>query len=261
MLLRFHILLQQNTSGSHALEDCAGRHGGELVDANEDALSTMTFARRTEAEKRGEIYLRLDESGALFWVIDGVGGAALGGQAARLVDAGLQRGAASAGHLRLGEALAALNEAVCALGVDADGRSLGACAATVARFDDAGGVLLGHSGDTVGYQYHRASGRLRRLTASGDGSKVIRDYLGQGPGVAAQVVTVAAQVGDLILLCSDGVSKGMRDSAIETALSRRCADVVVDLRRAAAEIATAARKGGSDDDISIVLVEVVGQDP
>ena len=84
---------------------------------------------------------------------------------------------------------------------------------------------------------------------------VILRALGLGPGQDAIDVSRAwpAFEGDVFLLCSDGLTEGVSDQVIEEALN----DSGTDLQTKVTNLFNAALAGGSEDNISIMLAEVM----
>ena len=83
---------------------------------------------------------------------------------------------------------------------------------------------------------------------------VILRALGLGPGRDIVDISKAWPVfeNDIFLLCSDGLTEGVPDQLIEEML--KGADV--DLQTKAVSLFNAALVGGSDDNISVMLVEI-----
>lgn len=260
MRLRYTCQNEQNTGGDHAYEDRGGRWGGTLVGQDGTPFSKLPIADRKAAEAQGHTYYELSPRGCLFYVIDGVGGAPLGGRAADMVQAGLNRFTAAdpavATTQDVLDLLEQLNVEVRALGLTPDGRSLGAVALTLLWCAPPDKAVLFHVGDTVAWHLSQGSSRLRQATADHGVGKVLHRYLGQGPGFAVDVVSVFPQGEDLLVLCSDGVTKGLRISAAERLIAKQMDARTVDLAATARDLIRAARRGGSTDDITVVVVEI-----
>jgi serine/threonine protein phosphatase PrpC len=135
-------------------------------------------------------------------------------------------------------------------------------------------VLVGHIGDSRAYRLHQ--GRLQALTRD---HSLLREQLDAGlitPQQAARAihrnfvtraVGVEPQVrlethlhpfvdGDLLLLCSDGLTDMLDDARIETMLA--AATVLDDTARA---LVDAANSAGGRDNISLVLIRARPQRP
>jgi protein phosphatase len=129
---------------------------------------------------------------------------------------------------------------------------------------------VAHVGDSRGYMWH--DGRLQPLTrdhslvealvgdgliASGDHlaasqQNVLLRVLGGQPDVEVDVREVPVQPGDYLLLCSDGLTRMVSESALCEAIGRirhpqRICDHLVD----------AANRNGGTDNITVVVVQVV----
>jgi protein phosphatase len=194
--------------------------------------------------------------GHLYAVMDGVGGAPMGMQAAqRAADrlgAFFDPGTGSASESALAELVHQVNREIRGFGlIPGTTRSLGACALTAAWFSPERQLHLLHVGDTVGYRFDPSDGALAQLTTVHGGDKTLHRYLGQGEGFRLDRVRCRFAEGDLLVLVTDGVTKGLHDEEIEAILRQ-----LPDPGRAAPEIANRARRRGSKDDITCVVVEL-----
>lgn len=142
-----------------------------------------------------------------------------------------------------------------------------------ASFPRGGGeVLVGHVGDSRAYLFRR--GTLRQLT---EDHSLLNDYrksraltpeeieafphknvivraLGMKEAVEVDVVREAIAEGDLILLCSDGLSGMVPDARIAEIVRGHPGD----LRLAAQVLVDAANEAGGQDNVTCVLVQVHG---
>ena len=130
-------------------------------------------------------------------------------------------------------------------------------------------ALVGHVGDSRAYLWRR--GDLRQLTEDHSllaehmkahslspaevkafpHKNVILRALGMKPTVEVDVVKVPLEVGDLLLLCSDGLSGMVPDARMAELLRAAHGD----LRLAASELVQAANGAGGVDNVTVVLVQ------
>ena len=209
----------------------------------------------------------------LFAVADGMGGARAGEIAARLAAAALEEASTDA----LGE------EAVTSLIEEANSRiwersladpaTTGMGTTVTAALVDAaeGTVTIGHVGDSRAYLLRGDSFRqlstdhslVAELVQSGvltpeeaerhPQRSAITRALGTDPAVEVEVQTVPGEVGDLFLLCSDGLSVMLGDSEIAAAIERAERDP----QAAGEALVAAANAHGGEDNITVVLFELV----
>ena len=213
----------------------------------------------------------------LFAIADGMGGAQAGELASRLAKTAIEEGAAAAvDEGGLVEAVQTANAKVFERAhQDPSAAGMGTTA-TVALVDErAATVTLGHVGDSRAY--HLRDGRLEQLTSdhslvgelirSGRLTEdeaavhphrsVITRALGTEPEVDVDVERAALAPGDLLLLCSDGLSAMVRDDEIA-----RILDATGREPHAAADaLVRAANEAGGIDNVTVVLVELVEGDP
>jgi protein phosphatase len=84
---------------------------------------------------------------------------------------------------------------------------------------------------------------------------VITRALGTDPDVDADTFTIAANPGDIFLLCSDGLTNMVDEDAILELVERDREDVDAALRA----LVSAANRGGGEDNITVVAFEITGQ--
>jgi len=146
--------------------------------------------------------------------------------------------------------------------------------ATVAVVDErAGTVTIAHVGDSRAYLYR--DGELEQLTtdhslvgelvrsgrltedeaAVHPHRSVITRALGTDAEVEVDTLTLEVAAGDLVLLCSDGLSAMVRDDEIAQVL--RSAEGVP--RAAAEALVSAANAAGGEDNVTVVLFELVSE--
>ena len=136
-------------------------------------------------------------------------------------------------------------------------------------------VVIGHVGDSRAYLLR--GGKLEQLTddhslvnelmKSGKLSPeeaethpqraVITRALGTDPDVDVDAFAVGAQVGDVFLICSDGLTTMVGDEGILELLERHHDD----LPRAAKALVAAANRKGGEDNITVVAFEIAAPDP
>jgi protein phosphatase len=239
---------------------------GRVRDINEDA-----FAVRVE---RG-----------LFIVCDGMGGAAAGEVASRLaVDTVVEHlnratdldgaPAASDGYLprtrRLADAVREANQRICDQAEEHPLQS-GMGTTIVSAWVSEDIVSLAHVGDSRAYLWH--GGRLEALTRdhslveaqvraglldrekslqSADQNILLR-ALGREPDVEVELSEAPVQRGDYLLLCSDGLTRMVPEPALAETLSRQR-----DPQRMCDDLIAVANLNGGADNITAVVVEVVG---
>ena len=209
----------------------------------------------------------------LFAVADGMGGARAGEIAAGLAAAALEEaGAETRGAEGVAELIAEANRRIWERSV-ADPRTAGMGTTVTAALVDAaaGTVAIGHVGDSRAYLYR--DGELEQLTT--DHSLVaelvqsgmltpeeaerhpqrsaITRALGTEETVDVESFTVAAEPGDVFLLCSDGLSGMVADTDVAAVLGRSQDD----LERTADALIAAANARGGDDNVTVVLFEIV----
>ena len=218
----------------------------------------------------------------LFAVADGMGGAQAGEVASSLAADALRVNRdvvmdpeATAGEERVAGLIQEANRRVHQRAIDDASASGMGTTMTVALFQPDGAVAIGHVGDSRAYLLR--DGKLEQLTDDhslvaelvrrGELSpqeaevhpqrSVITRALGTDPDVDVDTFTVRAQVGDVFLLCSDGLTT-MVD--VET-ISRIVDQNRRDLHAAARALIREANQRGGDDNITAVMFEVAEGDP
>ena len=206
----------------------------------------------------------------LFAVADGMGGAQAGELASRLAAEALREdGGAGTAEERVVALVQEANRRVYRRSSeDATASGMGTTVTVALVGDD--DVVLGHVGDSRAYRIR--DGRLEQLTEDHnlvqellrDGKlspreaelhpqrSVITRAVGTDPDVDVDVARIEAQPGDLFLLCSDGLTDMVGDSAILEIVE----DNRDDLDAAARALVTTANAGGGEDNITVVLFEL-----
>jgi PPM family protein phosphatase len=213
----------------------------------------------------------------LFAIADGMGGAQAGELASRLAAAAIEEaapavsdeedvvGVVRAANARIFER-SLRDPAVAGMGTTA----------TVALVDEHTGMLtLAHVGDSRAYRYRDAkleqlttdhslvaelvrSGRLTEAEAAVHPHRsVITRALGTEADVEVDTRTLDVAPGDLVLLCSDGLSAMVRDDEIARVLEATAGDP----HEAAETLIRAANAAGGEDNFTVVLFEITDGDP
>ncbi len=209
----------------------------------------------------------------LFAVADGMGGARAGEIAAGLAAAALEEaGTETRGAEGVIELIAEANRRIWERSLtDPETAGMGTTV-TAALVDSAAGtVAIGHVGDSRAYLLR--GGSIEQLTT--DHSLVaelvesgiltpeeaerhpqrsaITRALGTEPTVDVDAFTIAAQPGDVFLLCSDGLSIMVTDEDVAAAIDAAERDPA----RAAEALVTAANARGGEDNVTVVLFEIL----
>ena len=200
--------------------------------------------------------------GELFAVMDGIGGAPRGMQAAQAVADCLLEFYRKPDEITpdaagLNQLLLQTNQAIydwgCMEGTD---RPLGGAAGTVVWLHDQR-LTLFHAGDTAGILL-RQNRPPRLLTGLHEYDGGISRYFGLGRYLKIETTTLVLVEGDLILLVSDGVTKVY--STTEAAnLVQEMFDKTGDSAIAVQELVTRSRSKKSVDDITAMLIEVLDE--
>jgi len=206
----------------------------------------------------------------LFAVADGMGGAQAGELASRIAVEAMGAEAMTSGEERVTTLIREANRRIFARSSeDASASGMGTTM-TAALVGEDGVVTIGHVGDSRAYLLRE--GRLEQLTedhslvaelvrtgklSAEDAERhpqrsVITRALGTDPEVDVDTFTVDAQVGDLFLLCSDGLTTMVDDDEI----LRTVEDSREDLEQAAQVLVRKANRGGGEDNITVVFFEL-----
>lgn len=250
------------------------------MEAQNQEMAALQMASRTDMgrmRQRNEDACLFDDAASWAVLADGMGGYQGGDVAARLVVDSV------AGSLRASEAtsvsqmLAELRQATMRANTDViaaarKDRALHGMGSTVVatRFHD-NTVLVSHVGDSRMYRYRRDE--LVQLTRdhsllqeqvdggmmSADAARVApgRSLLTRALGVEAAVVPDVAlheaRVGDVYLLCSDGLTDMLDDEDIALV----CETLSANLALAADHLVQLANDRGGRDNITVVLIKVL----
>ena len=206
----------------------------------------------------------------LFAIADGMGGAQAGEVASRLAAAALKESRAQAGgEQRIADLIQEANRRVYDRS-NSDPKTSGmGTTITVALVED-GSVAFGHVGDSRAYLIR--DGRMEQVTEdhslvnelmkSGKLSReeaemhpqrsVITRALGTDPDVDVDTFTIAAEAGDVFLLCSDGLTDMVDEHAILELVQQHRDDMNAALKA----LVKAANRGGGEDNITVVAFEI-----
>ena len=213
----------------------------------------------------------------LFAVADGMGGARAGEIAARLAAGALEEARADvSGEADVTLLIEEANRRIWERSL-ADPATAGmGTTVTAALVDEPGGtVAIGHVGDSRAYllrdheleQLSTDHSLVAELVQSGvltpeeaerhPQRSAITRALGTDPAVEVEVQTVEGRVGDLFVLCSDGLSVMLDDEEIAAAIETAGRDP----QAAGEALVAAANAHGGEDNITVVLFELVDGEP
>jgi serine/threonine protein phosphatase PrpC len=234
----------------------------------------MTVGRATALSDPGRKRRRNEDAWVcqppLFAVADGMGGARGGEIASRLAAAALREDdTAASGEDRVIGLIQEANRRVYERSSeDSDASGMGTTV-TVALVED-GGVTIGHVGDSRAYLIRGdnleqltddhslvaelvRSGRLSPEEAEAHPQRsVITRALGTDPDVDVDTLSVAAEPGDIFLICSDGLTSMVDDDTILDIVERNHGS----LESAAKELVGTANRSGGEDNITVVFFEI-----
>ncbi len=209
----------------------------------------------------------------LFAIADGMGGAQAGELASRLAAAAIEEaGAAVADEAGVAGAVRTANARIFERSLaDPAVAGMGTTATVVLVDEHAGTMTLAHVGDSRAYRYRHGgleqlttdhslvaelvrTGRLTEAEAAVHPHRsVITRALGTEADVEVDTRTLELEPGDIVLLCSDGLSAMVRDDEIARLLEGSDRDPYV----AAETLVRAANAAGGDDNVTVVVFEVV----
>jgi serine/threonine protein phosphatase PrpC len=212
----------------------------------------------------------------LFVVADGMGGAQAGEVASRIAVDAFERGLPDAGppETRLADRVREANRQIYERSLEEQDRAGMGTTLTAAYLDDAG-LTIAHVGDSRAYLFRE--GALARLThdhslveelvkqgkltaeeaAEHPQRSIITRALGPEPEVEVDTDTHEVQPGDVILLCSDGLTTMVSEERVAEILAS-----AQSLDQAAQELIDEANQAGGRDNITVILLrlEEVGAD-
>ena len=208
-----------------------------------------------------------------FAIADGMGGAQAGEVASRLAAAVFEEGAAAIqGEEGVATVVRAANARIFERAVhDPSVAGMGTTATVAVVDESAATVTIAHVGDSRAYLYRLGaleqlttdhslvgelvrSGRLTEDEAAVHPHRsVITRALGTDADVEVDTLTHEVVPGDLVLLCSDGLSAMVRDEEIVRVLEASGGAP----SEAAAALVAAANAAGGEDNVTVVLFELV----
>ena len=193
--------------------------------------------------------------GEVFAVADGVGSAPLGMSAAQHCCDRLAQLFEPSGDQdqtqRLQDLLAAVNREIHNWGfIDGTDRPVGACAATVVVLEPGGTRgIIGHAGDTRAALIR--DGQCQILTPLNQGTDgALRCYFGTGVP-SFTLIPISVDLGDRLLLVSDGVTKSFGMVEVAAMLERQSTR-----RRALQVLGHACLHRSSGDDVTAMVIDV-----
>lgn len=204
-------------------------------------------------------------------VADGMGGHQAGEVASATAIAALQE--SLAGGAAVGDAVSNANDAVVAKAAD-DSALRGMGTTLTVGVLDGTTLVIGHVGDSRAYLLR--AGTLRQVTtdhsvvaelvATGEITEaealtdprraMITRVVGIESPIEVDVLPLELEPGDRLLLCSDGLTTMVRDDAIAEILATED-----DRSRAADELVQAANLAGGADNITVLVADVVADEP
>jgi serine/threonine protein phosphatase PrpC len=207
----------------------------------------------------------------IFAVADGMGGAQAGEIASRLAAAALEDTdpGAKSGAERVTSLIQEANRRVHQRAI-ADPATSGMGTTMTVALVEGTRVTFGHVGDSRAYRYRDGaieqitedhslvnellkSGKLSPEEADSHPQRsVITRAVGTDPDVDVDSFTIDAEVGDVFLICSDGLTDMVDDEDIRSVLEK----FHNDLDRATKSLVSAANRGGGEDNITVVAFAI-----
>lgn len=213
----------------------------------------------------------------LYAVADGMGGAQAGELASRLAAAALEeRAKGLLGEETVAELIREANDRIYRHALaDPAAAGMGTTVTALLVDEQAETIAVGHVGDSRAYRVR--DGALEQLTADHSlvaelvrtgrltpeeaeqhpHRSVITRALGTEPDVEVDTFSVAAEPGDLYLVCSDGLSSMIRDDQILAVVE----EAESDPDGVADGLVRAANQAGGEDNVTVVVFEIITGDP
>lgn len=251
---------------------------GQIREHNEDNFVVADLSTQTRLSSTENHQANITGHGILLGVCDGMGGAAAGEVASKLaVD--LVFSSLSEAPIASSDDLAlALVQAVEAAGKkiyqearsDRSRRGMGTTSTIAAVLDER--LFIGQVGDSRGYvlredrlvQVTRDQSLVNQLIEAGqltveeaetfEHNNIILQALGTAETVQVDLTAVDLRRGDVLMLCSDGLSGMIKDAEIKSVLSS-----VSDPRDACEELIARANAAGGHDNITVVVARFNGE--
>jgi protein phosphatase len=124
-------------------------------------------------------------------------------------------------------------------------------------------VYIGHVGDSRCYRLRGRTMRqlttdhtMRQLGMKGPGASQLFQAVGISPKITIDIIVDKPRADDLYLICSDGLSKMVKDEQITQVLSAHG-----ELETAVHDLIDLANKQGGKDNVTAILVKVVERTP
>ncbi len=254
---------------------CAQTDVGRARETNEDAVSVTELESGQLIDALGaDRTVELGQKGLLLAVSDGMGGHQAGEVASALVLESLQRELAQDAkgplHKHLEEAVHRANRRVHNAARSAERHGMGATLTAI--FIRGTEAFIAEVGDSRGYILR--NGRLRQVTRDqsmvqmlvdqgvmtanearkAPGKNVILQAVGLAPDVRVAIGRLELRRGDRLMLCSDGVTNQVNDDELKEILTRS------EPREACETIIALANERGGEDNETVIVADVLGED-
>lgn len=263
-----------------AVRVCGRTDVGRLREHNEDAflVADLETGRAIDAER--PCTLETPPHGLLFLVADGMGGAASGELASSMAGECVLLAMQSAWRTRttpaaddfaaaLRDATVAANRRIHAFALEhAEHQGMGTTATVAGLLDDT--LFIAQVGDSRAYllrggraiQITKDQSLMQRLIEAGEITpqqaaqsehrNIILQALGPEPVISVDLTHQRLHAGDLLLLCSDGLSGVLEVEELE-----RIAAAAVELDTLCQQLVDAANDRGGPDNITVLAVRVL----
>jgi len=259
-----------------ALRVSARSDVGRVRVNNEDAFAIVDLAKGAPIHATPTpVELRVDREGVLLAVSDGMGGAQAGEVASALTLRALRSALAvsqsgESGDARLRRSVESANHVVWKLARETGRLGMGATLTAVLVHGT--GAYVAEVGDSRAYLVR--DGRLVQLTRDQNMSQILIDRgeltreqaevsryknivtqaIGTRPKVIVAMNRVELRRGDVLMLCSDGLSAKVDDEEIRSTLTAASEPTA-----ACTQLIDAANHRGGDDNVTVIIAEVEGE--